>query len=120
LENGVVVGPFRFTSGQDPKNPARVTALIVERDAAERRGTSIFSLPDRDYYFRSDEKSRQIREAFLQHVGKMLELAGTSQRDAAAQSKMVLDFEAELARSVMPIAENSTRRRLPTSWTWPG
>jgi hypothetical protein len=33
----VVVGPFRFTSGQDPKNPARVTALIVERDAAERR-----------------------------------------------------------------------------------
>jgi hypothetical protein len=50
----------------------------------------------------------------------MLELAGTSQRDAAAQSKMVLDFEAELARSVMPIAENSTRRRLPTSWTWPG
>jgi putative endopeptidase len=35
----------------------------------------------------------------------MLELAGTSQRDAAAQSKMVLDFEAELARSVMPVAE---------------
>ena len=105
LANGVVVGPFRFTSGQDPKNPARVTARIVERDGAGRAGTSIFSLPDRDYYFRSDEKSRQIRQAFLQHVGKMLALAGVPRQEAAAESKTVLDFETELARSVMPIAE---------------
>jgi len=50
--NRAVVGPFRATSGQDPKNPTRVIARIVERDAAGRTGSSIFSLPDRDYYFR--------------------------------------------------------------------
>jgi putative endopeptidase len=103
--NGVVVGPFRFTSGQDPKNPARVVARIVERDAAGRTGTSIFSLPDRDYYFKTDEKSREIRTAFLQHTARMLELAGTPQDSAEAQAKLVLAFETELARPVMTIAE---------------
>src|SRR5579871_2303247 len=103
--NGVVVGPFRFTSGQDPKNPARVVARIVERDAAGRTGTSIFSLPDRDYYFKTDEKSRAIRAAFLQHVARMLELAGIPRASAEAQAKLVLGFETELAGSVMTIAE---------------
>ncbi len=103
--NGVVVGAFRLTSGQDPKNPTRVVARIVERDTAGRTATSIFSLPDRDYYLKSDDKSRQTRDAFLQHVTKMLELAGTSHTAAEAQSKTILAFETALASSVMTIAD---------------
>jgi putative endopeptidase len=103
--NGAVVGAFRLTSGQDPTNPARVVARIVERDSAGRTGSSIFSLPDRDYYLKDDEKSRQIRDAFLQHAAKMLELAGTPRPAAEEQSKIVLAFEAALASSVMTIAE---------------
>ncbi len=103
--NGEVVGPFRFTSGQDPKDPSRVTARIVERDAAGRTGTSIFSLPDRDYYFKDDAKSREIRTAFLEHVSQMLQLAGIQQAAAADQAKAILAFETALAAPVMTIAE---------------
>ncbi len=103
--NGVVVGPFRFTSGQDPKNPSRVIARIVERDAAGRTASSIFSLPDRDYYLKTDAKSREIRDAFLEHVSRMLELAGTARADAQQQAKIVLSFETALAGSVLNIAD---------------
>jgi putative endopeptidase len=103
--NGAVVGPFRITSGQDPKNPERVIARIVERDGAGRTGSSVFSLPDREYYFRDDEKSKQIRAAFLEHVTKMLELTGTPHAAALDQSKVILNFETTLASSVMTIAE---------------
>ena len=103
--NGGVVGAFRLTSGQDPKNPSRVVARIVERDGAGRAGTSIFSLPDRDYYFKQDPKSRQLRDAFLQHAAKLLELSGTGPELAARQAKDILTFESSLAESVMTIAE---------------
>ncbi len=103
--NGAVVGPFRITSGQDPKNPSRVIARVVERDGAGRTGSSIFSLPDRDYYFRDDEKSKQIRAEFLKHASKLLELAGTAPADAASQAQTVLNFEKTIAESVLTIAE---------------
>ena len=103
--NGVVVGAFRLTSGQDPKNPSRVVARIVERDSAGRSGTSVFSLPDRDYYFKQDPKSREIRDAFIGHAAKLLELSGTPPEAAAKQAKDILAFETSLAESVMTIAE---------------
>jgi len=100
--SGAVVGPFLLTAGQDDKNPTRVVAQITERDG---NVSSILSLPDRDYYFREDDKSRQIRAAFLDHVTKMLELSGTLHAAAAEQSKTVMAFETALAESVMKIAE---------------
>jgi len=103
--NGAVVGPFRVTSGQDPKNPKRVIARVVERDGAGRTGSSVLSLPDRDYYFRTDERSQQIRAAFLEHATKLLELTGVSGTEATEQARTVLDFEKKLAGSVMTIAE---------------
>jgi endothelin-converting enzyme/putative endopeptidase len=93
-----VVGPFRLTSTQDRKNPDRVIAGIGG-------GAPALSLPDRDYYFRDDEKSRQIRAAFLEHVGATLELAGTPQAAAADEAKVVLGFETALAEPQMTIAE---------------
>jgi putative endopeptidase len=103
--NGAVVGPFRLTSGQDPKNPGRVIARIVERDGAGRTGSSVFSLPDRDYYLRDDDKSKQIRAVFLEHAAKLLALAGTPPADASAQARTILEFEKMLAASAMTIAE---------------
>ncbi|MEO8096458.1 MAG: M13 family metallopeptidase [Acidobacteriota bacterium] len=103
--NGAVVGPFRVTSGQDPKDPNRVIARVVERDGAGRTGSSVFSMPDREYYFRTDESSQQVRAAFLEHARKLLELTGVSGSEASEQARTVLDFEKTLAESVMTIAE---------------
>jgi predicted metalloendopeptidase len=96
--NSAVAAPFHLSSIQDRKNPERVVASISA-------GTVIFSMPDRDYYFRDDEKSRQTRAAFLEHVSKMLELTGTPHAAAEEQSRVVLSFETALAESVMTIAE---------------
>ena len=58
---------FRFGSGQDIKDSTRVIAI------ASQGG---LGMPDRDYYLRDDEKSRQLRADYEKHIAKMLELAG--------------------------------------------
>ena len=80
--NGAVVGPFRVTSGVDPKDPDRVVVRIVERDAPGRTATSILSLPDRDYFLKEDEASRRVRDQFISHAARMLTIAGTPAADA--------------------------------------
>ena len=107
--NGVVAGPFRFLAGLDSKNPSRVIGRVAERDGAGGNNTSIFSLPDRDYYLKQDAKSQEIRDAFQKHVARMLELAGEKPEAAASHAKMVLVFETGLAESVM----NNAERRDP-------
>ena len=96
--NGAVAGPFHFGSSQDRKRPDREIANISG-------GATIFSMPDRDYYFRDDEKSKQIRAEFLQHVSRMLQLSGMAQPEADARAQTILSFETALAGSVMTVAE---------------
>jgi endothelin-converting enzyme/putative endopeptidase len=108
-DNGVVVGAFRLTSGLDAKNPSRVIARAVERDVPGLSGTSILSLPDRDYYFKNDAKSQEVRGAFVQHGARMLELTGTPPEIAERQAKTIMAFETALAESVM----NNADRRDP-------
>lgn len=81
---------FRFGSGQDVKDSTRVIA---------QAGQGGLGLPDRDYYFREDEKSKQLREDYVRHVAKMLELAGDSAEQAAAEAKTVMSIEIALAKA---------------------
>jgi predicted metalloendopeptidase len=67
------------------------------------------SLPDRDYYIKSDPKSTETREKFQQHVQKMFELAGDSPEVAAQEAKTVLSVETGLAQASM----DRTERRDP-------
>jgi putative endopeptidase len=55
------------------------------------------SLPDRGYYF--DPDKQDIRDAFVQHVARMLELSGLSATDAALASRDVMAMETRLARA---------------------
>jgi putative endopeptidase len=55
------------------------------------------SLPDKTYYFDADKQA--IREAFVAHVAKVLELSGVPVADAAAQAKQVMAFETRLAKA---------------------
>src|SRR5581483_11326041 len=56
-------------------------------------------LPDRDYYVKDDEKSRQIRSAYALHLQKMFALLGEAEEAAAKQSKVVLGLESQLAKA---------------------
>src|SRR5262249_25137220 len=55
-------------------------------------------LPDRDYYFKDDDKSKTIRDEYVKHVAKMFELSGTDPARAAAAASVVMEMETRLAK----------------------
>ena len=77
--------PFTFGATQDAKNSEETIATIQQNG---------LGLPDRDYYFRTDEKSKKIRDEYVAHIRKMFELAGV-QGDADA----VMRLETALAQA---------------------
>ncbi|MGB7847531.1 MAG: M13 family metallopeptidase [Candidatus Acidiferrum sp.] len=81
---------FRFNSGQDIKDSTRVIA---------QAGQGGLGMPDRDYYFREDEKSKQLRADYEQHVTKMFALAGDAQEKATTEAKNVMAIEMALAKA---------------------
>lgn len=62
-------------------------------------------LPERDYYTRTDEKSAEIRQAYVVHIARTLELAGDSPEAARKASEAILGFETKLARASRTIVE---------------
>jgi putative endopeptidase len=112
---------FRFGSGQDIKDSTRVIATA---------GQGGLGMPDRDYYFREDDKSKQLRADYQGHVAKMLELAGDAPEKAAAEAQTVMTIETALAGAsrtrvelrdpeknynLMPLSEMKT---LTPDWSW--
>jgi len=91
---------FGFSSGQDFKDASQVIA------EADQGG---MGLPDREYYVKTDPKSVELREKYVQHVQKMFELLGDSSSNAAAEAKTVMDIETNLAKGAL----DPTSRRDP-------
>jgi len=81
---------FGFGSEADTKNSSRTIANITQGG---------LSLPDRDYYLKTDAKSVEIRQRYVEHVAKMLELAGGPADASKAHAKLVLDMETILAQN---------------------
>ncbi len=58
-------------------------------------GQSGLGLPNRDYYFKDDEKSQNIRDKYQQHLANMFTLLGD--QDAKAAASTVYAIEKDLA-----------------------
>ena len=76
--------------GADEKNSARNVAVLYQA------GTS---LPEKDYYTRTDSASVATREAFLAYVEKMFTLTGVDAATAQKNAKTILALETEIAKS---------------------
>ena len=87
-----IAAPFGLYSNQDLHDPANV---IAQLDAGR------LGLPDRDYYLKPDARFVQARAKYLDHVAKMLVLAGATPARAAADAKTVLAFETRLASATL-------------------
>lgn len=87
---------FRFGSTQDAKNSTHVIG------GADQGG---LGLPDRDYYTRTDDKSRQLRDKYAEHITKMFALLGDDHAQAAADAKAILDMETKLAEASLTRVE---------------
>ena len=88
LNEEAIFVPFAFGSSQDPHNPQSVIADT---------GASGIGLPERDYYFKDDAKSKETREKYLEHIAAMFVLAGTDKPTAAANAKVVMRMETAFA-----------------------
>src|SRR6185312_16804561 len=85
-----VTSLFGFTSGQDDKNSTMVISQAYQGG---------LGMPDRDYYTKDDDASKKLRDQYVEHVTKMLTLAGTDATKAAAAAKRILAMETELAKA---------------------
>ena len=82
-------GPIGFGISLDQKNPDRYVVTI---------GQSGLSLPDRDYYLKTDLEFVKIREQFVTHVAKMLALAGHPEGQAKEEAREILAVETKIAK----------------------
>ena len=88
LHRGGARAFFGFASRQDFRDATQVIGGVDQ---------SGLGLPDRDYYFRDDRKSQELRALYLDHVGRMLSLAGDARAQAHAQR--IFQLETELAKA---------------------
>ncbi len=58
-------------------------------------------LPDRDYYFLDDERSKLLREGYRKHMRRMFEMLEDSPEAAARNADKVIALETELAKVSM-------------------
>ena len=89
---------FGFSGGQDYDDASKVVAQIDQGG---------LSLPNRDYYISTDEKSVETLKKYRVHVQKMLVLAGEPEGQASDEASTVLELETAMAKAQM---DNVTRR----------
>jgi putative endopeptidase len=74
----------------------------VEMAIADQGG---LGLPDRDYYFRDDAKSVELRKHYVEHVGTMAAMTalmtGTPAPQTAAAGQTVMKLETALAKNAL-------------------
>jgi putative endopeptidase len=87
---------FGFGSTQDYNDASNV---IAEASAGG------LGLPDRDYYTKTDAKSKTIRDQYLAHVASMLELIGESKTAAKSDAATVMRIETALAKASLTRVE---------------
>ena len=90
LHNEGIPGGFGFFVMQDPKDSTRYMGALNQGG---------LGLPDRDYYFANDARTRTIREQYVAHVAKMFELAGEPAGLAKAHARVVMDLETRMAKA---------------------
>ena len=91
---------FGFTGQQDYDDASKVVGQIDQGG---------LSLPSRDYYINSDEKSVETLKKFHTHLQKMFVLVGESEAQAAADASTVIELETAMAKAQM----DNVKRRDP-------
>ena len=94
---------FASGSTQDFKNSAEVTAEVVQGG---------LGLPDRDYYTKTDDRSKTIRDAYTKHVAKMFELMGDDPTKSMSEAETILALETKLAEASLTRVERREPAKL--------
>lgn len=80
---------FSMTPYQDEMNSEKVTLHLYQGG---------IGLPDRDYYFNTDERTKTIRGEYQQHLSRMFMLMGDDGMKANINAAAVMKLETSLAK----------------------
>jgi predicted metalloendopeptidase len=86
-------------------------AFAVQADARDSSTNIAYlrqaglGLPDRDYYFHDDARSKRYRDEYRKHLARIFELAGDAPEAAAHHAATTFAIETELARASMTGAQ---------------
>jgi predicted metalloendopeptidase len=87
---------FSFSEGQDLKDSTKQVAYVDQGG---------LGLPERDYYTRTGEKDKLIRQQYAQHILNMLTFGGETPQQALIDSRNILAFETKLAQASLTNVE---------------
>ncbi|HEY3369597.1 MAG TPA: M13 family metallopeptidase [Prolixibacteraceae bacterium] len=79
---------FSFFSSADQKNSTMEVAYVYQGG---------LGMPDRDYYLKDDQRSKDIQAAYQVHLQKMFVLAGSDDATAKTNTEIVYGLEKRLA-----------------------
>ncbi|RPI01713.1 MAG: M13 family peptidase [Ignavibacteriae bacterium] len=81
---------FRFGVGQDDKISSKNAVFISQGG---------ISLPDRRFYFDTDERSLSIRQKFVRHVGNMFKIIGYDKIKSQRAAEHLMKLETAIAQT---------------------
>jgi endothelin-converting enzyme len=90
--------PFSFWINQDLKQSDQYISYVSQ---------SGLGLPDRDYYFKVDQKFKDIRQKYVEYIKKIFMLANID--GAVQKSSRIVEIETELATKHWTRVENRDR-----------
>ncbi len=102
---------IRFTAHSNLINSTALLASYVDQDQMNSKKYVLYlyqtglGLPDRDYYFLNDEKSKQIRDEYIKHITRYFALLGDDSIKAKSHAQEIMKMETGLAKSSMTRVE---------------
>ncbi|MXV51446.1 M13 family peptidase [Pedobacter sp. HMF7647] len=93
---GIASPMFGFFIAQDRKN---ITHMVPQF------GQGGTTLPDRDYYLKSDPRSLKIQEAYKNYIVQLFTLSGSSPENAKKNAETIFGIEKSLAAAQMSRVE---------------
>lgn len=87
-----IASTFSFYASTDIKNSGMNIGLIAQGG---------LGMADRDYYVNEDDRSEELRKAYILHLEKMLVFSGFSKEKAENGAQTIMNIESRLAHASM-------------------
>ena len=78
--------------GQDSKDSSKYITYLVQDG---------LGMPDRDYYLKNTPEEKRVREAYIEHIGKLLSLAKFNPKESKERARVIMIIEKKLAEVSM-------------------
>ncbi len=95
--------PFVFATEADPGQSTMNIGQVSQGG---------LGLPDRDYYFRTDPRSEDLRQFYVGHVARVLVLEGMAPEQAKDAADRIMKLETALAESSLSVTEQREPEKL--------